>query len=229
MNRRNVVILSLFAALVASPALGQDLSVYRGVHLGDAVQAVLKITGASPTGIKVVYERPVLMQDLEWRVRSIAGSSITNDPVQRVVFSFSNDQLYRIFVTYERARIDGLTDADLVESLSATYGTAITSDAAKVLRPSENPSIGEQYRVVARWEDANHSIVLVRGGYLVPLSLVMLSTDLAEDARYTAQEADRLSLAERPAREALKAQQDADAQRLAQEKLRPVNKAAFKP
>lgn len=83
--------------------------------------------------------------------------------------------------------------------------------------------------MVSRWENAEQSIVLVRGAYLVPLSLVMLAKHLATDARHADLEATRLDLSERPAREAVKAREAADALRLAQEKVRPTNKAAFKP
>jgi hypothetical protein len=229
MNLHRIAVLCFSVALVGSPALGQDLSAYRGVNLGDGLQKVIGATGASPTDIKLVHERPVLMQELEWRLRALGGSIVTNDPVQRVVFSFYHDQLYRILVTYERARIDGLTDADLVDSLSSTYGAPLTSEATKALRPSETPDLAEQYRVVARWENAEHSIVLLRGAYLVPLSLVMLAKHVATDARHADLEATRLNLSEQPAREALKAREAAEAQRLAQEKVRPANKAAFKP
>jgi hypothetical protein len=232
MNCRHVVvILCLSSALFAGSARGQDVSAYRGVHLGDDVQRVVQATGVSPTDVRVIHQRPVLMQQLEWRMRSMAGPTGMNDPVQRVVFSFYRDQVYRIFVTYERARIDGLTNEDLLESMSAAYGTPDTSDAAKVLGPSETPDGGggADYRVVARWETADQAIVLVRGGYLVPLSLVMLAKHVAADARHADAEASRLEVSERPARDALKATRDAEAQRLAQEKVRPANKAAFKP
>lgn len=229
MHRVHSALLFVSLALIAGPAVAQDLSAYRGVHLGDGARAVLQATSALPADLKVVHERPVLMQELAWRPRGAGGVVAADDPVLRVAFSFYVDQLYRVMVTYERARIDGLTDADLVESFSTTYGAPLTSATAGVLRPFETPDIQERYRIVARWENAEHSIVLVRGDYLVPLSLVMLDKHMAADARYADLEAVRLNLSEKPAREALKAREAAEAERLAQDKIRPVNKAAFKP
>ena len=45
-----------------------------------------------------------------------------NDPVQQIVFSFYNDQLFKLVVNYDRQRTDGLTDADMIEALSSWYG-----------------------------------------------------------------------------------------------------------
>jgi hypothetical protein len=184
MGRRHVAVLCFAVVLAGSPVLGQDLSGYRGVHLGDSTRSVIGATGALSTELKLVHERPALMQDLEWRPQDLAGSISADDPVNRVLFSFYRDQLYRILVTYQHNRIEGLTDDDLVDSLSSAYGMPVTSAAAKVLRPLETPDLGEQYRVVARWENAEHSIVLVRGVDLVPLSLVMLAKHAATDARH---------------------------------------------
>jgi hypothetical protein len=99
-----------------------------------------------------------------------------------------------------------------------------------VSRAMESPDTGQrQQDVVARWEDADYSIVLVRGGYLEPLSLVMLDKHLANDARYADAEARRLDIAERSTTEAARQRRDAEASLRAQEKARPANKAAFRP
>jgi hypothetical protein len=230
MNRSLVAVLALCVPLLAGSAFAQDLSLYRGVHLGDGVDAVIASTGARMADVRIVHERPALMQELEWRLRSLGGSTSTTDPVRRVVFSFYNDGLYRVCVTYEPTQINGLTDADLIESLSVVYGTPVTSETVTALRPSESPDRDAQgLRVVARWENAESSVALVRGTYLAPLSLVILAKRVAGDARSADQEAVRLDVSERPAREAAKARQDASAAQLAEEKARPVNKKAFKP
>jgi hypothetical protein len=36
--------------------------------------------------------------------------------------TFYNDQLFRITITYDQSRTDGMTDADVIEAVSATYG-----------------------------------------------------------------------------------------------------------
>lgn len=231
MNGFPVGALLVCATFVAGPLGAQDLTAYRSVHLGDSVEDVLASTGAAVHDVRLRNQRPALIQELDSPLGGLGTpTAMMLDPVRRVRFSFYNDQLYRIAVSYDRLRIDGLTDADLIESLSTAYGTALTSPAAKLLRHSESPEVSDrQQGVVARWEDSDHSIVLIRGGYLEPLTLVMLAKQVANDARRAGTEATRLDLEERPEREAAKARQDAEDARLAQEKARPANKAAFKP
>jgi hypothetical protein len=231
MKLAHVGLLLVSLTAVAVPLRAQDLSAYRTVHLGERVQAVLASTGIPDTDVKIRHQRPALMQDLEWALGGFGTSAATTiDPVRLVLFNFYNDQLYRVSVSYDRTRIEGLTDADLIESLSAVYGTALISAGDKVSRAMESPDTGQrQQDVVARWEDADYSIVLVRGGYLEPLSLVMLDKHLANDARYADAEARRLDIAERSTTEAARQRRDAEASLRAQEKARPANKAAFRP
>jgi hypothetical protein len=44
--------------------------------------------------------------------------SISTDPVERIVFSFCNDQLFRVAIDYGHDRTEGMTDADMVEAIS---------------------------------------------------------------------------------------------------------------
>ena len=96
----------------------QDLARYRTYTLGDTVASVVGASGADSSDVKTVHERPRLMQELEWRAAYGEGA----DPVRTLVFSFVDDALYQIAVTYDRDRMTGLTDKDVIEGLTATYG-----------------------------------------------------------------------------------------------------------
>jgi len=144
------------------------------------------------------------------------------DSVQKVLFTFYNDRLARIAVSYERSRTEGLTAEDLIEAISATYGgTALSAAGSKAGNLDD--------RILARWEDADTSITLFRSRYLSTFGLVLLSKHL--DALTTVAHAEAVLLDERdaPARESARQQKRSDDDRLKEEAVRRVNKAAFKP
>ncbi len=222
-------LLVLSALLLSAAVAGaQDLSHYRDAQLGTSIKAVTSAIGVEHPVTTVVHSRPALMQDVDWAPRGQLGVMMPVDPVRRVVFSFIDDQLFRVAVSYDRSRIEGLTDEDLVEALTTLYGPAMASPG-RTLQPSESPDRGEDHTVVARWDNLESSVVLLRGTYLAPVSLVVLDKRLAGQARTAATEGSRLELMEAPQRAIDDRLRAEDATRKAQEKVRPVNKAAFKP
>jgi hypothetical protein len=84
-------------------------------------------------------------------------------------------------------------------------------------------------KILARWEDPQSSITLFRSKYLSAFGLVWLSKRL--DGLTTVAHAEAILLDEReaPAREAARQQRRSDDDRLKDETIRRVNKAAFKP
>jgi hypothetical protein len=78
--------------------------------------------------------------------------------VKGILFSFCNGELFRMVVNYDRCKTEGLTDADMIEAISANYGTA-TRPAAEIIFPSV---YNESVKVIARWEDPQYSFNLVR-------------------------------------------------------------------
>ena len=80
-----------------------------------------KQAGENPSQAKVIYSRPALMQELEWRPASFGPSSQTRS-VKNVVLSFYDGKLYRVVVNYDRYETEGMTPDDVVEAISATYG-----------------------------------------------------------------------------------------------------------
>ena len=199
-----------------------ELSLYRGIRFGMSVAAVAEHCHISPEP-RSVDRRPELIQELMWMPARVEGTAA--DSVQKVLFTFYNDRLARIAVSYERSRTEGLTAEDLIEAISATYGTALSA-----VRAAPGSSAGNvDDRLLARWEDADTSITLFRSKYLSTFGLVLLSKHL--DALTTVAHAEAILLDEReaPARESARQQKRSDDDRLKEETVRRVNKAAFKP
>jgi hypothetical protein len=64
-------------------------------------------------------------------------------------------------VSYDQQRTEGLTDRDMVEAISATYGIA-TQPAAKIVLFSSSYIYNDSEKVIARWEDSQSSLNLFR-------------------------------------------------------------------
>lgn len=219
-----------FGVMLSARALdAQDLSRYRDFALGSSVSSVATMSGARTADIKVVHQRPAIIQELVWRPPYVLRSSrVAADPVREIVFSFYNDRMFQIVVTYERDRTEGLTDADLIDAVSAVYGVPVIPSARRAdLAP--RPSDLYEDTAVAQWEDTDHRLTLSRGAYPMVFRLVVLSRNLGDLAHAAALEASRLNDREAPQREADRLKTEIADARAAEEKARLVNKAAFRP
>ena len=151
-----------------------DLSSYREFQLGMDLNAVKKQTSEART----IHQRPALIQDLEWRPRGF-GPAAESDPVKDVLLSFYNGQLFRIVVNYDRYKTDGMTADDMIDAISPAYGVAVKPDA-EILFPS---AASENVKVIARWEDQQYSLNLVRSPYQPSFALVAFSKQLDTDRK----------------------------------------------
>src|SRR5882724_8907164 len=107
-------ILCLVVLLLTSPWLrAQDLSRYRNFTLGMSLTKLLE-----RTDVKMIHGRPALIQELTWWPPNVPGTSVRADSVEQILFSFYNGELYKISVTYDRPSTEGLTEADMVKSVS---------------------------------------------------------------------------------------------------------------
>jgi len=220
----------LLALVVAAPMLSaQDRSRYRDFQLGTSLAAVTGQSGAKAADVKTIHQRPALLQDLKWRPSfSVSAVAATRaDPVEEILFSFVDNQLYRVVVDYERHRVDGMTRTDMVDAISATYGAAVLVPGAglEVLSANGQPD----GTIIARWTDADNTVDLLRPAYGDGFRLMVTSKRLDTVARKAVTEARRLDDREAPQRELARARQDADDKRAAQEKARTANKSTFKP
>ena len=129
--------LFLVAVLVLNSQLvsAQDLSRYRVYALHSSLDSVVAASGLRAADTRTLHERPGMIQELEWRAPYARSGNELVDPVRGIIFSFCDDALYQVLVSYDRDRTDGLSNSDIVDSLTAAYGTPVLSSARN--RPLE--------------------------------------------------------------------------------------------
>jgi hypothetical protein len=225
---RSFVIFISLAVLSMPLIYAQDLASYRGFQLGMNLIAVAKQADVKPSEAKVIYQRPAVIQELEWRPQSSYSPSAKGDPVKAVLFSFYNGELYRIVVNYDRDRTEGLTDEDMIESISAKYGTP-TTPVAKIISSSPSQVYSDSEKVIARWEDSQYSFSLFRFSYGFAPGMLVFSKRLDVLAQAAIVQAIRLNEQEAPQREIDRQKQQDEEKNAAGQKARPVNKANFRP
>jgi hypothetical protein len=175
------MVFSLVMILFSAPLIhGQDLSKYRSFSLGMSLVELSNQVDLKPLQTKLFHKHPAVIQELTWWPRESSGSSLEADTVWQVFFTFYNGELYRILVTYDWDATKGLTAEDMVQAISTKYGTA-TRPAGEISFPT-NELYRSTQKVIARWEDSQYSINLVRSRFLNSFALVMFSKRLDAQA-----------------------------------------------
>jgi hypothetical protein len=206
-------------------ASAQDLSRYRDYALLSTVESVITAGGGRTRKAMTLHDRPAVIQETEWRApySSLSGGT---DSVREIAFSFYNDALYQIAVKYNDDRTTGLTNADMIESLSATYGVPVSRTSG---RSDGRPFALAETVVLARWENAESSVTLLKDSYSPLFQLLLVSKPLRASALAAIREASRLDTIEAPKRALeLRKKDEADA-KAALDKARTTNKAVFQP
>jgi len=216
--------LPLSAPFIDAP----DLSRYREFQFGMNLLAVAKQADVKPSEARVIHQRPAVIQELEWRPSRSIGSSPQGDPVKEVLFSFYNGELFRMVVNYDQLKTEGLTDEDMIEAISAKYGTATRPDA-KIILFSSFQVYNDSEKVIARWEDSQYSFNLFRSSYQPTFGILVLAKRLDALAGAAIVEAIRLDEREAPQREIARQKKQAEEDHAAQEQARLVNKPSFRP
>ena len=218
------LVLCLFVLLLMAPLLrGQDLSKYRGFSFGMSLAELSNPVDLRPLQAKLIHKRPALIQEVTWWPRESLGSSPQAEPVWQIFFAFHNDELYRILVTYGRHATEGLTAEDMIQGISAKYGTA-TRPVAEISF-STNELYRSTEKVIARWEDSQYSINLFRSSLLKSFGLVMFSKRLDAQAKAAITESVKLEGHVDPEKEIEREKKEADNLEVARQK----NKKTFRP
>jgi hypothetical protein len=233
LNRPTLAACAVVIVCLTCTLDGQGLSRYRNFDLGSSLASVSTLAGVAPSEARVIHRRPAVLQDLEWRLSHWVGGTTTasTDPVELIRFSFYDDQLFRIVVDYAHERTEGLTRADLIEAISAIYGTPIvrTSRAAgagRVVSRLESDSGSP----VAAWGDAGHSVTLYQmSTYGAAFRMILTDSRLEALARKAETQAVRLDEQEAPQREIARQKKEQVDGRAAAEKARMANKGVFRP
>lgn len=228
--------IAILWAVVSAPSIySQDLSRYREFQFGTSLPAIAKQAHLKPLDAKAIHRRPAVIQELTWEAQSFPSSSSGSDSVKNILFSFYNDELFRMVVTYDQDRIAGLTAEDIIEAVSAKYGTAtrpveeIILSSTNFYNDSEKIISDQSEKVLARWEDSQYSFNLYQPSYQSTFGMVIYSKRLDALARASIVKAIRLDEQEAPQRETERQKKKNEENRAWQEKARHANKAPFRP
>jgi hypothetical protein len=180
---------------------------------------VLERTDKKMADVNVIHSRPALIQELKWWPPNLTGTPLRPDAIEQMLFSFYNGELYKMSVTYDRSSTEGLTDEDMVKSISAKYGPA--TYVALAIDFTAN----ERQQPVASWEDSQYSFNLVRSSFTGGFELVIYSKKVNAEAELALAEAVKLDKQEGPQREAERQKKETDAL----EVMRQKNQKSFRP
>jgi hypothetical protein len=217
-------ILCFVVLLLAVPLLrAQDLSKYRHFTLGMSLTRVLERTDQKMADAKLIHGRPALIQELTWWPPNVPGTSVRSEGVEQILFSFYNGELYKISVTYDPASTQGLTEGDIVKSISEKYGPATI--VAPEIDSTTNVGYETKQKAVASWEGEQYSVNLVRSSFSDVLGLVVFSKQANTQAELAIAEAVKLDEQEGPKREAERQKKQTDDLEAARQK----NQKSFRP
>ena len=209
----------------------QDLSTYRDFHLGMSLAAVAKQAGIAPEA-HVIQARPALIQELTWQPQHWLASS-RDDSLKKVQFSFYNEQLFRLVVTYDRDKTEGLTAEDMAAAISAPYGLALLpatplARSAGVDAPGSG-ALDNGDNFLAAWGDSEHSVDLFQSPYQKVFGLVIRSRPMDLLAQAAIAEGARLDAEQAPQLEIERQQKATEDKRARSAAARESNKQTFRP
>jgi hypothetical protein len=212
------IVIGLALILISVPGIyAQGLSTYRGFSLGTSLPDLSKKVFQHPADADVIVRSPALIQELSWRPYT------ESDPVEKVIFSFYSGVLYKIDVTYSDTSTAGLTAADMVRAISATYGPATASIVET--DPSSSAKDHAPETSIAKWENAQDSITLSHMPFFDRFQLIMVTKQLDAKAGAAIAEAARQQLEDAPQKEIDRVKKEADDL----EVTRAKNVKAFRP
>ena len=224
---RTLVASLLFGAVFSSLGTAQDLSNYRDFQFGMHLESVAEQIHMNASAAKTTHQRPALIQTLQWDQLSYSNPASADRSLRSIRFDFYNGELFKMVVTYDPLRTEGLTTEDMVDAISAIYGPATTQE--RTIAISAFSAYQDNQKVLACWEDAQYSYNLFRSPYGNAFGLIAISKQLDLVAADASREAERLDKQEAPAKElARRLKQDED-KRAAQEKARLISKSQFRP
>jgi hypothetical protein len=240
MTGSRVSVLCLAAIVLSAPVISaQDLSRYREYQLGMTLAAVATQAGMKPSDARVLHRHPALIEELDWRSGDLSGTLAPQDSVRKILFSFHDGQLFRIAVSYNWDRTEGLTVNDMVDAISAMYGLA-TLEVTDIVPPASRvASSGD--KIAAHWEDSQYSLNLFRPSFASTFGLILFSKRLgalarAADVKATRNvelildgEAIQMGQQAGPARATERQRTQESEYDARQAKARRLNKALFRP
>jgi hypothetical protein len=224
-----LVVAMLYATTMAVTVNGADSTFahYRGVTLGDSLEAVVARLKVAAVDVRVVQNRPTPIREITWRPAYQFGEGVRlpQDAMAEMVLTFHLNRLARIVVTYDRDRIRGMTNADLHEALSTAYG------AAQLTARSTIPTAGSSTApdAIGRWGDAETNVLLWREPFPDRVKLLIASIDADGTLQTALADAVQLEATDGPTRDVARRVVEAVTAQTQAHSTRRDNKATFKP
>lgn len=198
MMRKSWIFLVL--VLLSTPLIsGQNISTYRKFSLGASLASISKETGQDPGQAEVIHQRPAMIQQLVYWPYSASSSSARTESVSQIRFSFYDGELYKIAVSYDEQATHGLTEDDMVQAISARYGTA-TRFYPEIQLPSSDEYAPKE-TAIASWGDSGNSADLSRSESLNSFELTVFSNSMEIKAQEASLESLKLEKEEAPQKE----------------------------
>jgi hypothetical protein len=217
---RNSILCFVVLLLTAPLLRAQDLSKYRDFSLGMSLPELSSQVDLRPLQTKLIQKHPAVIQELTCWPGGSSDYSRQSDSVWQIFFSFYNGELFRILVTYDQDATHGLTAEDMVQAISTKYGTP-TRPAGEINFPT-NELYRSTEKVIARWEDSQYSINLVRSRFLNSFALAMFSKRLNAQAEAAIAKSLRMEGQEAPQEEIDRQKKEADDLEAARQKNRKI-------
>ena len=215
--------IALVMILLSAPIVrGQDLSKYRDFWLGMSLPELSSQVDLRPLQAKLIQKHPAVIQELTCWPGGSSDYSRQTESLWQIFFSFYNGELFRILVTYDRDAIHGLTAEDMVQAVSTKYGIP-TTPVGEISFPT-NELYRSTEKVIARWEDSQYSINLVRSRFLNSFALSMFSKRLNAQAEAAIARSIKLEGQEDPQKEIDRQKKTDDL-----EAARQKNRKMFRP
>lgn len=153
-------ILVLFCSSICASVGAQERALYRTYVVGDALLGISRQLGVPPPVAALVPRALGTLSELTWRSQyPRRGDRVATDAVSRLVFTFYEDQLFRIVVDYSPDHTEEMSEGDMVEAMSKVYGApARRTDppnraGSRLERPVDS--------VIAQWIDEEQHVALL--------------------------------------------------------------------
>jgi len=222
-SNARTAIAALCIALGATPLEAQVRSHYRMYRMGDDILAISRQLGVP---IPAASQGAGTVRELRWRADYVPRGTEAADPVERLMFSFHQNQLFRIVIDYAPSRTEGLRASDVVAAVAKVYGSPTKRVDPPVqvglqpMRPGDT--------VVAQWNDDDLNVALLQLDGRPAFRLIVASPLLQARARTAGNHETAADLNEWAAGESERTAQG-DKTAAAREHTRRVNVASFIP
>jgi hypothetical protein len=196
---------------------------YRAYRMGDDILVISRQLGIP---IRTAARAAGTVRELRWRADYVLRGTEAADPVERLIFSFHDDQLFRIVIDYAPTRTDGMRAADVVAAVTKVYGSP-----ARRIDPPEPVGLQPMRpidTIVAQWNDDELHVALLQLEGRPAFRLIVASALLQAEARTAGNHETAADLKEWAAGETERTAL-ADQTNAAREHTRRVNIASFIP